>query len=99
MGRSGDTNVGPEGEPMYGANQCKEGGCSRARLRAEGQKDMRDRTVALKSRLLFAHTPSTATDRADVPRLVHGSNRGEHSPLTLASRCGSVYPLLRPGGV
>ena len=37
--------------------------------------------------------------RARVSRLERGSNRGEPTPLTLASRCGSVGTLPPPRGV
>ena len=46
---------------------------------------------------VFTHSFDNHPHRAGVPRLEHGSNHGEPAPLTLASRCGSVGPLLRPG--
>ena len=42
------------------------------------------------------HTFDNHSHRAGVSRLERGSNHGESTPLTLASRCGSVGPLLRP---
>ena len=49
--------------------------------------------------LLITHTFGNHTHRAGVPRLERGSNHGELTPLTLASRCGNVGPLLPPRGV
>ena len=40
---------------------------------------------------------STHTHTAKASRLERGSNHGEPTPLTLGSRYGSAYPLLRPG--
>ena len=45
----------------------------------------------------ITHTFDNHSHRAGVPRLELCSNHGEPTLLTLASRCGSVGPLLRPG--
>ena len=43
------------------------------------------------------HTFDNCLHRTGVPRLRRGSYHGEPTPLTLASRGGSVGPLFRPG--
>ena len=48
---------------------------------------------------LRTHTFDNHSHHAGAPKLERGSNHGEPPPLTLASRCGTVGPLLPPRGV
>ena len=93
-GRKGSRKLGRPGLTL--------GSWGQARVRYENPAAIREGS-GLENKRLHTHTHNDThtfdnhTHRTGVPRLGRGPNHREPTPLSLASRCGSVGPLLCPG--